>query len=226
MNIEIKSPCQEDWNQMTKESEGKYCNACAKTVIDFTNFTDAELQQYFLSYSSKSDSVCGRFTTEQAVAQRPEVSRNKFFLWCWFIITTILLFFSKQSKAQQIVGEIAPPIEQTNVKKTKKVSVYDKAISIMVKDAVGNAISDALIYLDDKLLEVKTGKDGGAALLVSKDTKTITIKKANLNTKVIILNNDTHYKMTMSVSQEERPMIMGKIAIQPPNFQGEIKIGQ
>lgn len=226
MNIEIKSPCQEDWNQMTTESGGKYCNSCAKTVVDFTNFTDAELQQYFLSFTKKSESVCGRFTTDQAVAQKPEVTRNKFLLWCWFIATTILLFFSKQSKAQQIVGEIAAPIEQTADKKVKKVSVYDMAISIMVKDALGNAISDAMIYLDDKLIETRTGKDGGAAILVSKDTKTITIKKSNLDTKVIVLNNATHYKITVSESKEERPMIMGKISVRPPSFQGAIEIDQ
>lgn len=224
MNIQISSPCQQDWNKMTTGSEGKFCNACAKNIIDFTNFSDVELQQYFLNFGANSGSICGRFTAEQAVVQRPTVTNNRFLLWCWLGITTLILFFSKQSKAQRFLGEVSAPTEQTVVNKVKKVSVYDQAISLMVKDALGNVLSGIRIYIDNELVAIKTGKDGGVSLLVSKDSKVITLEKENYVTKIISIGTATHFKVELLKESSDKPMIMGKIAIAQPYFKGEIKL--
>ena len=122
------------------------------------------------------------------------------------------------------MGEIAAPTEQSPVQKVKKVSVYDKAISLLVKGAMGNVISGVKIYIDNELCAVTTGKDGGASLLISKDSKLITIEKENYVTKVISLGSSTHFKIEMLQSSNDKPMIMGKIAIARPSFNGEIKL--
>jgi RNA recognition motif-containing protein len=223
MNIQISSPCHQDWNTMTTDKNGKFCNACAKNVVDFTSFTEAELQRYFVNFGKKSEPICGRFTADQAVAQKPIANRNKFLGWCWFAITTILLFLSKQSKAQQILGE-ATPTEQASVDKVKKVSIYDKAIALLVKDAMGNALSGVKIYVDNKLVNVQTNKDGSVSFLISKETKIITIEKNNYVTKIISISDATFYKIEMFVDHPDRPMIMGKIMIAQPVFDGKIKI--
>ena len=224
MNIQISSPCDQDWNKMTTDNNGKFCGACAKNVVDFTGFTDAELQQYFLNFGKNNESICGRFTSNQAVAQKPTTSQNKILLWCWFAITTVLLFFSKQSKAQQILGEPAIPTEQAPVTKERKVSIYDKAIALQVKDAMGNNLMGVRIYVDNKLVDVQTNKDGTASLLISKDSKKITVEKNNYVTKIISLTDATLYKIEMFVDQPDNPMIMGKIMIAQPSFNGKIKI--
>jgi predicted house-cleaning NTP pyrophosphatase (Maf/HAM1 superfamily) len=59
MRISIENPCHEDWQAMTPETQGRFCGACEKTVVDFTTMSDAEILQYF----SKPDvgKTCGRF---------------------------------------------------------------------------------------------------------------------------------------------------------------------
>lgn len=47
---------------MTPNSDGRHCNECSKTVVDFTSYSDAELIAYFSNLQGK---VCGRFRATQ-----------------------------------------------------------------------------------------------------------------------------------------------------------------
>ena len=61
ISIQIPEPCHEDWNQMSPQERGRHCQVCEKTVMDFTNKTDA-----FIVKALKSDSnLCGRFRNDQ-----------------------------------------------------------------------------------------------------------------------------------------------------------------
>lgn len=62
IKITIPKPCHEKWNGMMDNENGKFCGACQKSVIDFTHFSDNELQNWFMENQGKS---CGRFKPEQ-----------------------------------------------------------------------------------------------------------------------------------------------------------------
>ncbi len=47
---------------MTPNEKGRHCDSCNKTVIDFTQFTDGQLVDFF---SKLTGSVCGRLTSFQ-----------------------------------------------------------------------------------------------------------------------------------------------------------------
>ncbi|MES2702291.1 MAG: carboxypeptidase regulatory-like domain-containing protein [Bacteroidota bacterium] len=66
LHITIENPCNEAWGDMTPASNGRFCNHCQKTVIDFTTWSDAALYQFF---SKQQTGVCGRFFTTQT--ERP-----------------------------------------------------------------------------------------------------------------------------------------------------------
>jgi hypothetical protein len=59
--ISIPEPCHEDWNKMTPNEKGRFCDSCEKTIIDFTNYSKFELAKRINS----GESICGRFKTEQ-----------------------------------------------------------------------------------------------------------------------------------------------------------------
>ena len=63
MRISIENPCHEDWQKMTPETQGRFCGACEKTVVDFSEMSDAEILLYFSK--PKIEKVCGRFRPEQ-----------------------------------------------------------------------------------------------------------------------------------------------------------------
>jgi hypothetical protein len=81
LQIQIPTPCGEDWEQMTKRGRGRHCNLCQKTVVDFTGMTDAEVLGYFgvasleagsrgmasrgMASREQSSRICGRFLPEQ-----------------------------------------------------------------------------------------------------------------------------------------------------------------
>ncbi len=60
--IRINEPCHENWDAMTPNEKGKFCGACAKTVVDFTNYSTDEIIGYF---KKDKGNTCGRFTHTQ-----------------------------------------------------------------------------------------------------------------------------------------------------------------
>jgi hypothetical protein len=61
-SINVAKPCHQNWEDMIPNGEGRHCNECSKTVVDFTNYSDAELVAYFSNLQGK---VCGRFRASQ-----------------------------------------------------------------------------------------------------------------------------------------------------------------
>lgn len=61
ITINIPEPCHEDWNKMTPKEQGRHCDACNKTVIDFTKKTDEQI----IKTLEANGKLCGRFKTQQ-----------------------------------------------------------------------------------------------------------------------------------------------------------------
>lgn len=61
MKIEIKSPCNENWDKMTPKDKGRHCAKCEKVVNDFTQMSEFETIR-FLHYNKN---VCGRYNITQ-----------------------------------------------------------------------------------------------------------------------------------------------------------------
>lgn len=63
LQLSIPEPCHENWADMTPTEKGRFCAACQKEVVDFTNMREAELVAFFRK--KKTGSVCGRFNDTQ-----------------------------------------------------------------------------------------------------------------------------------------------------------------
>ncbi len=107
--ITIPEPCNEDWNKMTPNDNGRFCGSCSKNVVDFTNKLPDEIQAYFLQDSN----VCGRFKKSQLdtlTIQIPnrvlysQTQYNKIFLLALFIAmgTTLFSCADKNGNKQKI----------------------------------------------------------------------------------------------------------------------------
>ncbi|MCZ4223567.1 carboxypeptidase-like regulatory domain-containing protein [Pedobacter rhodius] len=60
--ITINDPCAQQWAGMQDHKNGKFCTSCQKSVVDFTQFSDVELKNWFAKDQGKS---CGRFRPAQ-----------------------------------------------------------------------------------------------------------------------------------------------------------------
>lgn len=78
--INIPKPCNENWNSMSPNKNGRFCNFCNKTVIDFTKMNNLEIQKYFTENSSK-ERICGHFKFNQIETEESikyDKLRNRF----------------------------------------------------------------------------------------------------------------------------------------------------
>lgn len=74
--IRIPKPCHEDWQKMTPNQKGKFCDLCKKTVVDFTNKSKLEIQK-FLNQNT-TIKVCGHFYKEQLATVNIEIPATIF----------------------------------------------------------------------------------------------------------------------------------------------------
>jgi hypothetical protein len=92
--ITIPKPCHEDWNIMTPSEQGRHCNACCKTVTDFTAMSDEAVQQYFSK--NKNEKLCGRFKNEQLSRITIDLPENILYinmpLWKKFLVACLIIF--------------------------------------------------------------------------------------------------------------------------------------
>ncbi|HZE82991.1 MAG TPA: hypothetical protein VE035_01730, partial [Puia sp.] len=62
LQIQVPEPCGENWDKMGEAGNGRFCDACSKTVVDFTLMSDRQVLSYL---GDRNKKVCGRFAPDQ-----------------------------------------------------------------------------------------------------------------------------------------------------------------
>ncbi|MFK8038001.1 MAG: T9SS type A sorting domain-containing protein [Crocinitomicaceae bacterium] len=162
--LDIKSPCHENWEKFTPKPEGGFCGSCQKTVIDFTNKSNDEIKNILSAKSSES--ICGRIGLNQLNnfnkvpnlwqnSQNPKVIQSRF-LWALILSFGLSLFTAQEAKAQEILGEISY-IEHVD---TNKISEHIPIDTIEVEEFIMGDLMESTIPKDtvknDTILEKKS----------------------------------------------------------------------
>ncbi len=63
VKITIPDPCHENWDAMTPVQQGRYCGACQKVVVDFTQMTDGQILDVIKKAGGRHP--CGRYLPSQ-----------------------------------------------------------------------------------------------------------------------------------------------------------------
>ena len=61
-NVSLSLECSEDWDSFKTVGDSKFCEKCKHAVIDFSNATQAELDE---KAKSSQGHLCGRFKISQ-----------------------------------------------------------------------------------------------------------------------------------------------------------------
>jgi len=107
--IHIPQPCHEDWQQMTPVDKGRFCQSCAKQVVDFSLMTDRQVLNYL---STASGRVCGRFAEDQLQRPLQPTKQEKKKIWWVAAAMPLLLVFGKvgaqKKKVQKDTAFVIP----------------------------------------------------------------------------------------------------------------------
>lgn len=103
--VYIPEPCHEDWQQMTPAAQGRFCQSCAKHVVDFSAMTD---EQILNRISKAAGGVCGRFANDQL--QRPllpakQETKN---MWWMAAMLPLVMFFEKAGAQKKTTQKSKP----------------------------------------------------------------------------------------------------------------------
>ncbi len=71
--IQIQTPCSEDWNTMTPNEKGSFCQSCSKNVLDLTKLSNAEIHSVLTQ--NQHESICTRIQNKQLDALNLEIEQ-------------------------------------------------------------------------------------------------------------------------------------------------------
>ncbi|TAG56333.1 MAG: hypothetical protein EAZ27_05155 [Cytophagales bacterium] len=178
IKISIPKPCHEDRNKMLPTSNGYFCNSCEKEVIDFRNFSDADIQLFFKKMDGNS--TCGIFNAPQLVFPDFEAKSytfNKYFTRFGFgamAILSSLLSQAQVTKPKKDETFISPKID-------KKIAITFPLI------ITGRVVSNE----DDKAMGILKGEPViGATIIINNSLKGFVVNDIDGNFGIQINEND------------------------------------
>lgn len=107
--LQLDNPCQKSWEDMTPSASGRFCQHCAKQVLDLTTLSDDQL----LGIIRKSEAhFCGRVTGTQLNRYLVDRTESSLTSRLFRIFAGLFLFASTDSTAQNLIERQPTPLVQ------------------------------------------------------------------------------------------------------------------
>ena len=153
IQLNIPKPCMQDWAAMQPEENGKFCNACASTVIDFSGMSDAELLKFFSDKNNRN--VCGRMHNDQVQTNLAPLRKNRKFYtgMMAFFIGCLLKWGDADAQKLQKEDVYVSPLHGQNRPFSTVHSIqlpgyaYQHEVSGILQDENGRALSGVRIQI-------------------------------------------------------------------------------
>ena len=232
--ISIPQPCHEDWNKMTPNEKGRFCDACEKTVIDFSNTSKFHLAKRIHA----GENICGRFKSSQlntTLTYLGPLYRNGA---AWALSLVGLFAVSATAIAEPRANKTLTNLEMLQYEVLDKLKLNNKGEenkseveqsdslrlqSTVVDAETKEAISFAVVKLlvDGKfVVVVHTDFDGIFQIECLKTGKEMTVEVSSLNyeTMTITLNGEKEAlpnKIEMKKDELDCGYLIGEVIIEP-----------
>lgn len=234
--LEIAYPCSENFDKMIPNSEGSFCNSCAKNVIDLSRKTNSEVAKFISE--NKGENICARLKTAQLEEEFVFAEVSKFNNLKYAAVAASVLLVSNVSGQEKETVKTEISVKQSNDYLIGKTTVNQNSLdnaSILMKGRLLESKSnkpfdskkfpDLMLLIDSKVVKVnsKTG-DFSVPLTILNDSETlqvVIISHSYRLSKVISLNLKDVKKNILAqdilIDEEELSralvMIMGGLGI-------------
>jgi Secretion system C-terminal sorting domain len=145
ISISIPQPCSQNWDDMTANHEGRFCNSCQKTVVDFTAMSDTQVLNFI---NSNADKTCGIFYENQLEKQMLVPRKPLPWLKYFFTITLPAFLLSQKANAQKIIEKNKIEITKSNksaVEPLEKKDTVQNLDTVVVRSYATNRIGGKIM---------------------------------------------------------------------------------
>jgi hypothetical protein len=149
--IQIPTPCHENWDGMQQQEARKFCGSCAKIVVDFTSWEVADIAQYL----KQNTHTCGRI--KQSQLQTPVQLDDEAVLIN--IAESNLTVFKKIAAAILLLFVIgASGCESNTTGKAKTTEHELMGLTLFKKDTINNTVDTTAATTIQPLTDVSMGQ--------------------------------------------------------------------
>ncbi|WP_430405945.1 hypothetical protein [Fluviicola sp.] len=222
--LSIENPCSQDWNSMTENEQGRFCERCAKSVIDYTGLSDKELIH---AISSSSNPICGRLKPQQLnrmIGDEKMISVQSPYKF----LTGLFILGASKSAFSANVAQQKEQIVQFVINEGEvdlKLEAHDTLINIIegrIIDEGLEPIPGVIVKIRDTELKAVSDLDGKFKFVLSNsfDLKMITLHSEYVEGTIEDVIVDRSKKGVaiemMLVSDSGSEMIVGQLKIRKP----------
>ena len=135
--LEIANPCYENFDKMIPNSNGSFCNSCAKNVIDLSQKSNSEIARF--AAENKGKSICARMKSTQLEQEFEynEISKINNFKYAAIAASVLLASNVVAQEKEPVQTEITAPKPNNHI--VGKIAVrlpIEKEVSILVKGKI------------------------------------------------------------------------------------------
>jgi len=213
-SIHLESNCPENWEKMSSTDTGRFCIKCSKSVVDFTNFSDIEIIEYF---SKPQGKVCGRLNKSQIDRKYQLTQKSSFLNKKWIAGILLLSIWGKQqlhANNQQITY-----IQQNlnnNIPNINLDTIPNKNITIngKVVDKKNEPLIGCNIKIENSKISTTADYDGNFELTIPEEyinSNLVICYTGYLDFKTNLKNVINNQKYILTVN--ENSLIIGEVAV-------------
>jgi hypothetical protein len=219
-SVTIPTPCHQSWQQMEQNEQGRHCQQCSKTVVDFSKMTADEI----LAHLNNSANVCGRFGEFQLTGINSRLDNKdlagKNYSKKWLVAAGLLgTSFLNKASAQTMPpkavvtqqNQLVTPIGETPIMgKIAMNTPFTINGHIVAKDDL-LPIPGAPVRIKGTNIGVVTDKNGDFSLTTFSPTTTLVVGYIGYQSQEITVNNVS--AKPVSVALTLSTSVMGEIVI-------------